>query len=142
MNQLKVGALLNYVVLGLNSLIGLLYTPYMLRMMGQSEYGIYSLAASVIAYLTIMDCGFGNAIIRYTAKFRAEGKFQEQHAMFGMFLILYSIIGIVAFLIGIALYLNVDALFSSTMTPEELSRVRIMILILSVNLAVTFPFSI
>ena len=50
MNQLKVGALLNYVVLGLNSLIGLLYTPYMLRMMGQSEYGIYSLAASVIAY--------------------------------------------------------------------------------------------
>ena len=67
MNQLKVGALLNYVVLGLNSLIGLLYTPYMLRMMGQSEYGIYSLAASVIAYLTIMDCGFGNAIIRYTA---------------------------------------------------------------------------
>lgn len=142
MNQLKVGALLNYVVLGLNSLIGLLYTPYMLRMMGQSEYGIYSLAASVIAYLTIMDCGFGNAIIRYTAKFRAEGKFQEQHAMFGMFFILYSIIGIVAFLIGIALYLNIDSLFISTMTPEELSRVRIMILILSFNLAVTFPFSI
>ena len=76
-NQLKAGAALNYVVLGLSNLVGLLYTPYMLRMMGQSEYGLYSLVASVIAYLTIMDFGFGNAIIRYTAKFRAEGKLQD-----------------------------------------------------------------
>ena len=71
-NQLKAGAALNYVVLGLSNLVGLLYTPYMLRMMGQSEYGLYSLVASVIAYLTIMDFGFGNAIIRYTAKFRPK----------------------------------------------------------------------
>jgi O-antigen/teichoic acid export membrane protein len=57
MNQLKAGAVLNYVVILLNTLVGLLYTPYMLRMMGQSEYGLYSLVASVIAYLTILDLG-------------------------------------------------------------------------------------
>jgi O-antigen/teichoic acid export membrane protein len=38
-NQLKAGAVLNYVVIVLNVLVGLLYTPYMLRMMGQSGYG-------------------------------------------------------------------------------------------------------
>lgn len=42
--------------------------------MGQSEYGLYALVASVITYLTILDLGFGNAIIRYTAQFRAEKK--------------------------------------------------------------------
>lgn len=73
-NQLKAGALLSYVSIALNMVIGLLYTPYMLRMLGQSEYGLYSLAASLIAYLTVLDLGFGNAIVRYTAKFRAEGK--------------------------------------------------------------------
>ena len=36
-NQLKAGAALNYVVIGLHTLVGLIYTPYMLRMMGQSE---------------------------------------------------------------------------------------------------------
>ena len=36
-NQLKAGAVLNYVVIGLNSLVGLLYTPYMLRMMGRAN---------------------------------------------------------------------------------------------------------
>lgn len=73
-SQLKAGAFLNYVVILLNLAVGLLYTPYMLRMMGQSEYGLYSLVASVISYLTVLDLGMGNATIRYTAKFRAEGK--------------------------------------------------------------------
>ena len=45
MNQLKAGAALNYVAIVLNMVVGLIYTPYMLRMLGQSEYGLYSLAA-------------------------------------------------------------------------------------------------
>lgn len=142
MNQIKAGVVLNYVVLGLNSLVGLLYTPYMLRMLGQSEYGLYSLVASVIAYLTIMDLGFGNAVIRYTAKFRAEGKVKEQSEMFGMFLRLYLLIGFIAFIIGLCLFLNVSAMFGDTMSPDEQSKARVMMLILTINLSVTFPFSI
>ena len=142
MNQLKAGAALNYVVIVLHLLVGLLYTPYMLRMMGQSEYGLYSLVASVIAYLTVLDLGMGNAIIRYTAKFRAEGKTTEQYEMFGMFLVLYIVIGIIAFGAGLGLYFNVDTLFGATMTVEELDKARIMMLFLIFNLAVTFPMSI
>lgn len=141
-NQLKAGVVLNYVVILLNTLVGLLYTPYMLRMMGQSEYGLYSLVASVISYLTILDLGFGNAIVRYTAKFRAEKKKEEQYEMFGMFLVLYLVIGIVAFGIGLGLYFNVDALFGNTMTAIELDRAKTMMLLLIFNLAFTFPMSI
>lgn len=142
MSQLKAGALLNYAVIVLNTLVGLLYTPYMLRLMGQSEYGLYSLVASVIAYLTVLDLGFGNAIIRYTAKFRAEGKIREQYEMFGMFLIIYLVIGIVVFVLGLGLYNNIDSFFGQTMTPEEIEKAQIMVLILIFNLAITFPLSI
>lgn len=141
-NQLKAGVVLNYVVIFLNTVVGLLYTPYMLRMMGQSEYGLYSLVASVIAYLTVLDLGFGNAIVRYTAKFRAEKKTEEQYEMFGMFFLLYLVIGIIAFGIGLGLYFNVDTLFGDTMTAVELGRARIMMLLLVANLAFTFPMSI
>lgn len=141
-NQLKAGVVLNYVVIFLNTIVGLLYTPYMLRMMGQSEYGLYSLVASVIAYLTVLDLGFGNAIVRYTAKFRAEKKTEEQYEMFGMFLLLYLVIGIIAFGIGLGLYFNVGTLFGDTMTAVELGRARIMMLLLVANLAFTFPMSI
>ena len=141
-NQLKAGVVLNYVVIILNTVVGLLYTPYMLRMMGQSEYGLYSLVASVIAYLTVLDLGFGNAIVRYTAKFRAEKKTEEQYEMFGMFFLLYLVIGIIAFGIGLGLYFNVGTLFGDTMTAVELDRARIMMLLLVANLAFTFPMSI
>ena len=142
MNQLKAGAALNYVVIVLHMLVGLLYTPYMLRMMGQSEYGLYSLVASVISYLTVLDLGLGNAIVRYTAKFRAEGKTTEQYEMFGMFLVLYIMIGGIAFVAGLGLYFHVDSLFGATMTLEELDKARIMMMFLIFNLAVTFPMSI
>ena len=142
MNQLKAGAILNYVVILLNTLVGLLYTPYMLRMMGQSEYGLYALVASVISYLTVLDLGLGNAVVRYTAKFRAEGKQTEQYEMFGMFFILYIVIGFIALVAGSALYFNVDAMFGSTMTSMELDKARIMMIFLVLNLAVTFPMSI
>lgn len=142
MNQLKAGAALNYVSICLNMVVGLIYTPYMLRMLGQSEYGLYSLAASIIAYLTVLDLGFGNAIVRYTAKFRAEGKQREQEEMFGMFFILYIGIGIIAMVAGSILSLNVENLFSHSMTATEVGRTRIMLWLMTFNLAFTFPMSI
>lgn len=141
-NQIKAGIVLNYVVIGLNTLVGLLYTPYMLRMMGQSEYGLYSIAASIIAYLTIMDFGFGNAIIRYTAKFRAEGKTEEQSSLFGMFSLLYVAIGLIALVVGGVLCLNVENLFGETMSLNELSRATIILAIMTFNLAISFPMGI
>lgn len=142
MNQLKTGAILNYVIILLNTTVGLLYTPYMLEKMGQSEYGLYSLVASVISYLTILDLGFGNAIIRYTAKFRAENNIQGQYEMFGMFFILYLIIGIIAFILGLGLYFNIETFFDSTMSITEIERAKIMMLMLVFNLSITFPMSI
>lgn len=140
--QLKAGVLLSYLTLGLSNIIALVYTPFMLRMMGQSEYGLYSLAASVVAYLTILDFGFGNAIVRYTAKYRAECREEEQYSLFGMFLVLYVGIGIVALLAGLGLYYNVDLLFDQSMTADELSKARVIVLLLVFNVAITFPLSV
>lgn len=142
MSQLKAGAALSYVVIVVNILIGLVYTPYMLRMLGQAEYGIYSLAASIIAYLTVLDLGFGNAIIRYTAKLIVEDKKQEQYKMFGLFLRLYSIIGVIALCTGLGLYFNIDRIFSDTMSAGELYTMRRVMILMSLNLAITFPLSI
>lgn len=141
-NQIKVGAFLSYLIIILNNVIGLLYTPFMLRMMGQTEYGLYSLVASVVAYLTVFDLGFGNAIVRYTAKLRAEGDKKKQYELFGVFLLLYTIIGIVTVLIGLGIYSHVDTLFKVTMSAEDMRKVRIMLLLMIGNLAFTFPMSI
>lgn len=142
MNQLKAGAALSYLTIVLNIVVGLIYTPFMLRMLGQSEFGLYSLAASVIAYLTVLDLGFGNAIVRYTSKFRAEGKTNEQYEMFGMFFIMYLIISLVAFVTAMYLVWNVESLFGTHMNDTEVGELRVMLILMSFNLAFTFPMSI
>ena len=142
LNQLKAGAFLSYIIIALNTIVGLVYTPVMLRLMGQNEYGLYSLVASVIAYLTILDAGFGNAVIRYTSKYKAEKKEKELPKMYGMFFSLYTIAALLGLVVGMVLYGNVDSLFDQTMVGEELRKVRIMMILMVFNLVVTFPMSI
>ena len=71
-NQRKIGAVLSYVSIIVSTLVQLLYTPFLIEKLGQNEYGLYSLISSIIGYLTVLDLGFGNAIIVYTSKLRAK----------------------------------------------------------------------
>lgn len=141
-NQLKAGAVLNYAIIGLNAIVGLVYTPYMLHKLGQSEYGLFSLVSSVISYLTLMDFGFGNAIVRYTAKYRAEGKTAEQYYLFGMLFVFYTIISVLVFAGGIFLSVNAENMFGETMNPFEIEKAKTMLIILSFNMMITFIFQI
>lgn len=141
-NERKRGAILSYLSIILSTVVQLVYTPLLIRMLGQSEYGLYSLVSSVIGYLTVLDLGFGNAIVVFTAKYRANKEYKKEKKLHGMFLVIFCIIGLIAGLLGLLLYFNVPLLFGKTMTDIELHKAKIMMLILSFNLAITFPFSI
>ena len=142
MNERKIGAILSYISIVINTLIQLIYTPFLIKNLGQSEYGLYSLISSIIGYLTILDLGFGNAIVVYTAKYRAQEKYDEEKKLHGMFSVVFFILGLIAGIIGIILYFNVDRLFGATMTYNELHKAKIMMLILTFNLVITFMFNI
>lgn len=141
-NQRKVGALLSYIVIGINMIVGIAYTPFLIRMLGQSEYGLYSIVYSVISYLTVMDMGFGNAIIIYTSRYINQRDKEKQDRLHGMFFLIYCIIGVLAAILGIILYFNVNMLFQKSMTEIEIEKAKKMMLILIFNLAVTFPLSV
>ncbi len=141
-SERKKGAFLSYVSIIVNTLIQLIYTPLLIKMLSQSEYGLYSLVASIIGYLTVLDFGFGNAIIVYTAKYRAQNKKEEEEKLHGMFKIVFFILGVAAALLAILLFFFVENIFSKTMTPYEIEKMKIMMLILSFNLFLSFSFSI
>ena len=138
----KIGAILSYVSIIASTVISLIYTPFMIKSLGQSEYGLYSLINSVIGYLTLLDLGFGNAIVVYTSRYRAQKKYEEEKKLHGMFFVIFCIIGLISGIGGIILYFNVDNLFGSTMSTLELQKAKIMMLILTFNLVVSFIFNI
>ena len=142
MNQRRTGIFLSYLSILLTNLIGLVYTPFLLKMMGQSEYGLYALAASIVAYLSVIDFGFGNATTRYTALYHSKGESDKLPSLWGMMVSFYCIISLISFTAGFALYANTDVIFSGSMTPEELSRIRILILLMTINVTFSFPLSV
>lgn len=141
-NQLKAGAILSYISILITIIIALLYTPIMIRFLGQSEYGLYAMIGSVSAYLSIMDLGLGNAIVRYVARNRSIGDKESEARLNGMFLFLYSIIGVMTVFVGVLLYNSVQKVFGTSLTTIELEKAKIMIIILIINFAISFPLSI
>ena len=140
-NQLKWGAMLSYIQMGLGIVIGLIYTPVMIRLLGKSEYGLYNTVSSTISMLSILSLGFSSSYIRYYSKYKKEGNEQAIYKLNGLFLIVFGIIGVIALACGIFLSFNLRYVFDQGLTAQEYVTAKILMLLLTVNLSVSFPAS-
>lgn len=141
-NQLKIGSLLSYIQMALGVVIGLVYTPVMTRLLGQSEYGLYNTVASTISMLSILNLGFNSGYIRYYAKYRKNNDTDSIYKLNGLFLTIFTVIGSIALACGLFLCFNLEFVFAEGLTVEEYGIARILMLLLTVNLAVSFPMSV
>ena len=141
-NELKAGALLSYVNLAITCIIPLLYTPIMLRMLGQAEYGLYSLSNSVISYLSMLNFGMGSAVMRYVAKARAEGDKEQVEKTVGLFTVIYIVLALLVIIVGFTLTIFADTWFAQGLTEDEIGRLRILMIIMSLSTAISFPVSV
>lgn len=136
----KIGASLSMINMVASIALGLVYTPFILRFLGQSEYGIFTLANSLISYLAILDLGFGNTLVRYTARARAQGK--DEKNIYGMFLQFYGVIALVALIVGIFLYGHLDHFFSTSFVDNEVLILKRIYIVLLINTVISFPASV
>ena len=74
-NQRKTGVVLSYAGELVKILVSLIYTPIMLRLLGQSEYGLYQLVYSVVSYLSLLSLGFGSSYLRFYSRFSQPSGF-------------------------------------------------------------------
>ena len=141
-NEIKVGAILSYTVIALSTITGILYTPFMLGKLGQSEYGLYMLMGSLVGYISILDFGLHNTIYRFIAKYQAEKDNEGQENLLAACFIIYGIITVLVLIIGGILTFNLDYIFSKSLTPGELYKAKIMFTILIINLAISLPMGV
>ena len=141
-NQLKAGVILSYIQLVLGNIISIIYTPIMLRILGQDEYGLYNLASSTISYLGLLSFGFGSAYIRYYSKYKVEKDDNKIKKLNGTFMTVYSVIAIVALLAGLVLIANIELMFNRSLSTEEISKLRILMSFMVFNIAISFPVSV
>ena len=138
-SQLKMGAAISYFTMAFNIIAGLLYTPWMVEKIGQSDYGLYTLANSLIA-IFMLDFGLGSAVSRYISKYRAEGKYEAISNIMGIIYKLYIIIDIAILAVLTVVYFFVGTIYKE-LTPDELEKFRTLYLIVAGYHIIAFPFS-
>lgn len=139
MNELKKAALLSYVNIILVNTIGIFLTPFIIRTLGNSEYGLYTLIGSFIAYLSLMDFGLNNTIIRFVSKYRVENQKNEEKLFLGSVMIIYLFISISILFLGLFIYFRIDYFFGKSLLPSQINDFKIMFLILLFNMCIAVP---
>lgn len=137
-NQIKIGAILSYLSIGINIIAGLVYTPWMVDTIGKSDYGLYTLSNSLIT-LFLVDLGLSSAVSRYVAKYRAEGRQDKVNNFLGAVYKLYLIIDAVIFIALIIIYFCIDSIYVK-LTPAELGKFKVVYLISATFAVINFPF--
>ena len=138
-NQLKGGAALSYVTIFLTNVVGLLLTPFIIRALGSAEYGLYTMIGALVGYMSVLDFGLNNNVVRFVAKFKAENDKQGEENFLAHSFIMYTFISLLVSIIGAILYFNMEQLYAETLTPDQIEKAKLMMLILIFNLAISLP---
>ncbi len=138
MNQIKTGAIISYASLALNVATGLLYTPWMINSIGKENYGLYTLAMSVIS-LFVFDFGLGSAITRFVSKYLSENRQDLVDKLLGLVFKLY-LIGDLIILISLSvIYFFLPSLYQG-LTATEMADFKVVYLIAALFCVISFPF--
>lgn len=138
MSERKIGVFLSYLNIILQTVIGFVYVPILLKYMGQSEYGLYQLMGSLIAYFSVMDFGLTSATIRGYIEYRTNKDFKRIENFLAMTQRIYMIICVVVLLIGIVIYNYLDKIFGSSLKVDELNSAKYIFVLLLLNIIITF----
>ena len=130
----------NYVVTGTELLIGVFMLPFNVAHLGQAAYGLWVLVASVTVYFSMFDLGYGVALVRFAARYRAKGDTKGLNEIISTMFVVFSAVGLVAFTIALLISLNLEKFFP--LTPDQAKTGRIVLLFISSYVALQFPASV
>jgi O-antigen/teichoic acid export membrane protein len=136
--QIKMGAAISYIAIIFNTVAGLIYVPWMIQKIGQSEYGLYTLAITLISFFTI-DFGLGEAVSRFMSRYNVEGKKEKAGEFLGIIFKLYLLIDTMIFVVLVCLFLLIDNIYAE-LTLTELYKFKIVFVIAALYSIASFPF--
>lgn len=135
MSQLKKGAILSYINIALTNVVGLVLTPFIVKNLGSTEYGLYVLIGSLIAYFSLLDFGIGDTVIRYISRYRVNKTKKDEAVFLGSLLSVFVPLIVFILIIGIIAYFNLDQIFGRNFSLSEMVLLKQLFLVLLFNLS-------
>ena len=126
--------------LGVNVVVGIFLSPFILHRLGDDAFGLWILIFSVTGYYGLFDLGIRSSIVRYVAKYSATDEHEELNRLVNTAMFSYSGIGIVAMLITLIATYFVDSIFR--IPAEFLVTARWLLFMVGISVSLGFPLGV
>jgi O-antigen/teichoic acid export membrane protein len=110
-------------------------SPFIVRHLGNSAYGVWVLLVSLTGYLGFLDLGIRGAVTRYVAKFHSEGAHEESSYTVSSALGLFFTAGILA--VFASVLFAIFAVPHFEIPPAYARAAQIVVVITGLNIAIS-----
>ena len=123
--------------LGVNILVGIFLSPFILHRLGDTAYGIWILIFSVTGYYGLFDLGIRSSVVRYVSTYTATDDQDGLARLINTSLATYATIGAVAMVVTLSCSVFVDRIFR--IPADFLPTARLLFLMVGTAVALGFP---
>lgn len=126
--------------LGINVVVGVLLSPFILHRLGDAAFGLWVLIFSISGYYGLFDLGIRSSVVRYVSKFYALKDRESLSKVISTSLFTYACIGALAMLLTIVGALSVDSIFK--IPPAFHDSAQWLFLMVGGSVAIGFPLGV
>ena len=131
----------SWFALGLNVVVGVFLSPYILHRLGDEAFGLWILIFSVTGYYGLFDLGIRSSIVRYIAKYSATDSLDELYRLVNTAMCGYSIIATVAITATLITSYYVHSIFPK-IPLASVPTARWLLLMVGTSVSVGFPLGV
>jgi O-antigen/teichoic acid export membrane protein len=129
-----------YLAIIAETVVGLVMLPFNLTHLGTAEYGLWVLLGSITVHFSVLDLGYGGALVKFMAQYRAHRNARALNEIASTLFFVFAGVGVVAYLAAIVVAFNLDHLFK--ITPDQAQTGKWILLIIAVHISLNFPFGV
>jgi O-antigen/teichoic acid export membrane protein len=130
----------SWISLGLNTIVGIFLSPFILHRLGDSAFGLWVLIYSLTGYYGLFDLGIRSSIVRYVAKYSATHEYGELNRLINTAMCCYAVIGAICFVITLVGVRYLDSWFN--LPPHLLVSARWLFLMVGGAVSLGFPLGV
>jgi len=130
----------SWFALGVNVVVGIFLSPYILHRLGDEAFGLWVLIFSITGYYGLFDLGIRSSIVRYVAKYSATHDYEQLNRLINTAMASYSGVGAVALLVTLSGVLSLASIFH--ISASFLSTARLLFLMVGTAVSLGFPLGV
>jgi O-antigen/teichoic acid export membrane protein len=133
------GSFLRVASLVINILVAFYMMPFVIGVLGDRWYGLWTVLGSLMGYYSLLDLGLSTATSRYIAVAKGKSDIDERNSIIVTSLIIFLVIGLFTLMISFCVAMASPLFFKDL---EEIKAFKLVTIILGTSVALSFIFSI